>query len=118
VRRFADRGVRLFAGSDGVRDTWCPLNTGDMLERAYLIAYKSGFRDDAGIELALKMATHGSAQVLGAADYGFAVGNAADLLLVEAECAAEAVALHPPRRLVLKRGRVVARDGQALLPPV
>jgi cytosine/adenosine deaminase-related metal-dependent hydrolase len=57
------------------------------------------------------MATQGGAQVLGLEDHGVAVGASADLVLVEAENAAEAVALHPPRRLVLKRGKVVARDG-------
>jgi cytosine deaminase len=116
LRLLAERGVRLFTGSDGVRDTWSPLNNGDMLERAYLIAYRSGFRDDAGIELALRMATQGGAQVMGATDHGLAVGSAADLFLVEAETAAEAVVFHPPRRLVLKRGRAVARDGKCLLP--
>lgn len=112
------RGVRLCTGSDGVRDTWSPLNNGDMLERAYLIAYRSGWRDDAGLELALRMATHAGAQVVGAARYGLEPGCDADLLLVDAECAPEAVVMHPPRRLVLKRGRIVARDGRCVLPPL
>ena len=116
VRLLHERGVRLFTGSDGVRDTWSPLNNGDMLERAYLIAYRNGFRDDAGIELALRMATYGGAQLMGCRDYGLHVGAVADLVLVEAQTAAEAVAFHPPRRCVLKRGRVVARDGRSLLP--
>ena len=117
VRLLAERGVRLCTGSDGVRDAWSPLNTGDMLERAYLIAYRSGFRDDAGLELALHMATYGGAQVMGCAGYGLAVGAPADLVLVQAENGAEAVALHPVRRCVLKAGRVVARDGHALIGP-
>ena len=117
IRLLHDRGVRLFSGSDGVRDTWGPLNTGDMLERAFLLAYRSGFRHDPDIEIALHMATYGGAQVMGAAGYGLAVGAAADLVLVEAETAAEAVAFHPVRRLVLKRGRVAARDGRATMPP-
>jgi cytosine/adenosine deaminase-related metal-dependent hydrolase len=116
IRLLHERGVRLFSGSDGVRDTWSPLNNGDMLERAFLLAYRSGFRDDPGIEIALRMATYGGAQVMGVAHYGLAVGSAADLVLVEAETASEAVVFHPVRRLVLKRGRVVARDGRALLP--
>lgn len=116
IRLLHERGVRLFSGSDGIRDTWSPLNNGDMLERAFLLAYRSGFRDDPGIEIALRMATYGGAQVMGVADYGLTPGSAADLVLVEAETASEAVAYHPPRRLVLKRGRVVARDGRALLP--
>jgi cytosine/creatinine deaminase len=116
VRILAQRGVRLFTGSDGVRDAWGPLNTGDMLERAYLIAYNSGFRDDSSLELALRMATFGGAEELGLENYGLQTGSIADLLLVEAENAAEAVCTHLPRRLVLKRGRIVARDGCALLP--
>lgn len=111
VRLLHERGVRLFTGSDGVRDTWSPLNNGDMLERAYLIAYRSGFRDDAGIELALRMATYGGAQLMGCADYGVHIGAVADLVLVQAETPAEAVVFHAPRRWVLKRGRVVAQHG-------
>lgn len=118
IRLLAERGVRLFTGSDGVRDTWSPLNTGDMLERAFLLAYCSGFRNDADIEVALRMATHGGAQVMGLRDYGVAEGAVADLVLVRAETVAEAVACHPLPHLVLKRGRVVARDGHSLLPPL
>jgi cytosine deaminase len=102
------RGVRLFTGSDGVRDTWSPLNNGDMLERAYLLAYKNGFRHDEDIDTALHLATHGGAQVMGAEGYGLDVGCQADLVLVEAQTAAEAVVMHPPRRAVFKRGRLVA----------
>ncbi|MEO5606874.1 MAG: amidohydrolase family protein [Polaromonas sp.] len=118
IRLLRERGVRLFSGSDGIRDTWGPLNNGDMLERAFLLAYRNGFRDDPGIELALHMATYGGAQVMGVTHYGLTVGSVADLVLVEAETAAEAVAYHPARRMVLKRGRVVARDGRSLLPDI
>jgi len=38
-----------------------------------------------------------------------------DLVLVEAEAVAHAVVAHPPRKLVVKRGRVVVRDGTALV---
>jgi cytosine/adenosine deaminase-related metal-dependent hydrolase len=46
--------------------------------------------------------------------YGLAAGCHADIVLVDAQAPAEAVAERPPRRLVLKRGRAVARDGKAL----
>ena len=116
VRTLADRGVHLVTGSDGVRDSWTPLNTGDMLERAYLVAYVNGLRHDADLELALRMASVAGAELMGCDDYGIEAGCAADLVIVEAENAAEAVALHPPRRWVIKRGRIVARDGRSLLP--
>ena len=118
VRLLHESGVRVFAGTDGVRDTWGPLNSGDMLERAYLVAYVNGLRDDPGIELALNMATYAGAQVMGVEHYGLQPGCVADLVLLDVETAAEAVAAHPPRRLVLKRGNIVARDGLCLLPPL
>ena len=95
-----ERGVRVFSGSDGVRDAWGPLNTGDMLERAFTVAYINGFRDDAGLELSLRMATYAGAQVLGLEHYGIEPGDLADFVLVDARNEAEAVVLHPPRRAV------------------
>ena len=115
VRLMDQRGVLVFSGSDGIRDAWGPLNTGDMLERAYLVSYINGFRDDAGLELSLHMATDAGASVMGLSDYGVNLGCKADLVLVPAQNAAEAVVTHPPRRLVLKNGHVVARDGQCLI---
>lgn len=114
LRQLHAAGIRLFTGSDGIRDTWSPLNNGDMLERAYLLAYRNGFRDDPGIELCLQMATLGGAQVMGAADYGLAPGCHADLVLLPADNASEAVVMHPQQRLVFKRGRVIARGGEAV----
>jgi cytosine/adenosine deaminase-related metal-dependent hydrolase len=68
----------------------------------------STFRRDEDIELALEAATYGA---LGLEPYGLAPGAPADLLVVAARTAAEAVVTHPVRELVLKGGRVVARDG-------
>lgn len=116
VRRLHDAGVRLFTGSDGVRDTWGPLNSGDMLERAFLVAYRNNFRADADIELCLAMATRHGAALMGVEGYGLEPGCRADLVLVDAETAEEAVVEHPPRRLVLKAGRVVAENGVLALP--
>lgn len=117
VRRLHDAGVRLFTGSDGIRDSWGPLNSGDMLQRAFIVAYRNGFRRDEDIALTLDMATTVGAQVMGADGYGLEPGCAADLVLVDAETPAEAVVEHPPRRLVMKRGRVVAEHGRLAIEP-
>ena len=53
------------------------------------------------------------AKVMNIKDYGLKAGNIADLMLVDGEALAEAVASCRPRRLVMKRGRVVSRDGAA-----
>ena len=108
-------GIRLCAGSDGIRDTWGPYGNADMLERAMLVGLRNNFRRDEEVEMALEICTTGGAAVMGLQDYGLAPGCHADFVLVEAESLAEAVAARPPRKLVVKRGRVVARDGIALV---
>jgi cytosine deaminase len=83
-----------------------------MLERAMHVAYRSTFRKDEDIELALAAATHGGARALGVTSYGLEPGAVADLLAVRARTPAEAVVTRPARDLVIKAGRVVARDGK------
>lgn len=108
-------GVTLCVGSDGIRDTWGPYGNADMLERAMLLGLRNNFRTDADVEHALWCCSYGGAAVMGLEGYGLDEGCAADLVLVEAEAVAHAVVAHPPRKLVVKRGRVVARDGAALI---
>lgn len=109
-------GVTVASGSDGIRDLWGPYGNGDMLERAMQVAYRTWLRRDEDIQLALDTATHGAATVLGLADYGLAVGCAADFSLVEARTPAEAVVARPRRDVVIKGGRIVARAGKLVQP--
>ncbi len=111
VRAMRAAGGQIFAGNDGIRDTWTPYNMPDMLQRAMLVGLKNEFRRDDEIAWALSTVTDWAAEGCGFGDYGLAVGARADLVLVEAETVAEAVVGSPPRRLVLSHGRVVAREG-------
>jgi cytosine/creatinine deaminase len=112
IKRLRAAGVNVACGHDGICDLWGPYGSGDMLERAMHVAYRSTFRRDEDIELALDAATYGGARALGLDPYGLAPGAPASLVVVAARTAAEAVVAHPVRELVLKAGRVVARDGQ------
>ncbi|MEY4681343.1 MAG: amidohydrolase family protein [Alphaproteobacteria bacterium] len=114
VRQLHEAGVVMCCGSDGIRDTWGPYGNADMLERAMIVGLRNNLRRDDEVELALDMVTHGGAKAMELEGYGLAAGCHADIVLVDAQAPAEAVAERPPRRLVLKRGRVVARDGKAL----
>lgn len=115
VKQLYAAGVTVCCGSDGIRDTWGPYGNADMLERAMIVGLRNNLRRDDEVELALDVVTYGGAKAMGLEGYGLQVGAWADLVLVDAEAPAEAVATRPPRRLVLKRGRVVARDGRALV---
>jgi cytosine deaminase len=107
VKLLLDRGVLVFAGSDNIRDAWSPFGNGDMVERAMLIAYRSGMSSDADLCAAFDLATTSAARALGLKDYGLAAGNPADLVVFHAAAVPEAVAIHAPRDLVIKAGRIV-----------
>jgi cytosine/adenosine deaminase-related metal-dependent hydrolase len=115
VKQLHAAGVVVCCGSDGIRDTWGPYGNADMLERAMILGLRNNLRRDDEVELALDVCTTGGARAIGLDAYGLAVGCWADLVLVDAATATDAVVSRPPRRLVVKRGRVVARDGLATI---
>jgi cytosine deaminase len=104
-------GVTVIGGNDGVRDTWSPYGSPDMLERAMLIGMRNDFRRDDALEVALDCVTHSAARGCRFADYGLQPGSRADVVLVNALTFAEAVVARPVRRLVVSSGKIVARNG-------
>jgi cytosine deaminase len=112
LRVLHQAGVVVGIGHDGIRDLWGPYGTGDLLERACHVAYRSHFRRDEEIELVLRAAITGGRQLLGIDPVEVRPGAPADLVLVPAETRAQAVVAHPPGRMVVKGGRPV-RDESA-----
>ncbi|SDR64359.1 Cytosine/adenosine deaminase [Rhizobiales bacterium GAS113] len=106
-----DAGVNVFAGNDDVRDTWSPYGNADMLERAALIGWKSDFRRDELVAVAFDIVSAAGAKALSIEGYGIAVDNPANFFTVDASCIPEAVGGHPPRKLVVHEGKIVAREG-------
>ena len=113
VLRLLEAGVTVGAGCDGVRDSWNPSSRPDMLDRARIIAMKNNLRRDAELERVLDICTTGGARAMGIDDHALAVGSSADLTLIDAETLAEVVVTDAPPLLVVKRGRVTARNGHS-----
>ncbi|MGV7244319.1 amidohydrolase family protein [Caballeronia sp. M23-90] len=114
LRACIEAGVTLFAGNDGIRDTWTPFGSPDMLERAMFVAMRHDLRRDVDLALALDCVSTLGAHACGFADYGLHVGARADLVLVDAATVAHAVVARPVRKLVVSNGKVVARNGAML----
>lgn len=106
-----EAGVSLCTGTDGVRDAWGPYNSTDLLHRVQMLGYRTGLRKDKDVEMLLGIGTHGGAAVMKEADYGLEVGKTADFFVVVGDTPTEAVMRLPSRTVVVKNGRVVARDG-------
>jgi cytosine deaminase len=101
-------GVDLCLGQDGIRDLWSPWGDADMLSRAGLMAWRSGYRRDSDIERCVTVATSRGAAAIGVADHGLAPGHRGDLVLIDAATAAEAAVATPARRAVIRAGKVTA----------
>ncbi|MFJ3958535.1 amidohydrolase family protein [Arthrobacter sp. NPDC090010] len=114
-------GVRVGLGQDGQRDYWSPYGNCDMLDRSWQLAFTRGFRADELVEHCVAIAGIGGASIMdhavprlaGTGDRpGLAVGDRADLLLVDGETVTSAVMDRGRDRTVLHRGRVVAEQYQ------
>ena len=107
-------GVTVFSGSDNIRDSWWPFGDGDMLRRAEIIAYRSGFYTDPELSAAFDVVTSGGAKALRLEGYGIAVGAKADFVTLAAEHVPEAVVSIPKPRRVFKEGSLVAENGAVI----
>jgi cytosine deaminase len=109
-------GVNLCCGSDGVRDSWSPFGTGDMLERAMLLAYRFDWGKDAQLQAALDAASVNGAKAIGIETFGLRPGAPADFVLIEAETVGDAIMRRPLDRLVFHRGRRAAGAQAGAIP--
>ncbi|MGN7859768.1 amidohydrolase family protein [Microbacterium sp. 22303] len=116
-------GVRFGLGEDGQRDYWSPYGNCDLLDRTWQLAFTNNFRRDEHIEMCLAIATMGGASIMshdlprlnGVRDRpGTAVGDRADLVLVDGQTPTSTVMDRGTDRTVLHDGRVVA-DGLRVL---
>ncbi|MBB6486294.1 amidohydrolase [Rhizobium lusitanum] len=111
LRAMRRAGIVLASGSDGIQGTWEPWGNGDMLERAKYLAQRNGMTNDTDLAEVARICTLRGAEGIALADYGLSSGCYGDVVLVPARTLAEAVALTPQRRTVIRRGRIVVRDG-------
>ena len=115
VKQMAEYGIRFGAGNDGIQDTWGPYGNGDMLERAKFVGLRSNLRSDAEMYMALDVCAGGGAEAMQMERRELKVGAPGDLVVVEGVAVAHAVVKHAARKLVVKAGKVTARDGATLM---
>ncbi len=107
-------GVPVGLGTDGIRDLWGPFGDGDLLALSTRLAQLSGWREDAELVQAARVATSDAASFVGRQSHDLVVGSRADIVLVDAENVPDAVVSAPRRELVMAGGRVVAEYGELI----
>lgn len=110
VHTLADMGVNTGVAINNIQNLFTPFGDGDMLRICTLLAevLQLGTRDSH--QLCLEMATTRAAKAIGIQDYGLAVGNPANLVLLGSTSVSEAIAAPPTDRTVIKQGAIVAQS--------
>jgi cytosine deaminase len=106
-------GVDVAFGHDCVMDPWYPMGSGDMMEVAHMGLHVAQMTGQDGIRACFKAVTTTPAAIMGLEGYGIAVGNKADMVLLQARDTVEAIRLRATRLLVIRSGKVIARTPAA-----
>ncbi|WP_430607103.1 N-acyl-D-amino-acid deacylase [Enterococcus sp. DIV2379] len=107
IRKLRDAGVNICLGSNNIRNAFTPYGNGDLIQIAMLavpVAHLGGADD---LPTVLPMITTNTAKALNIKDYGIAVGNRADLILLDTQRKADVLIDIPERLVVIKNGRII-----------
>lgn len=101
-------GVKVMTGNDSIVDYWNTFGTGSVLQKANLAAQLYGQSSEFGLSRMLKLATGG---IIPLNDKGIQqwpkVGDAANAVLIDSSCSAEAVSRISPVRSLIYEGNIV-----------
>ena len=108
IAELEQAGVNVAIASDNIRDPFRPFGNGDPLEEALLACQILSRGTERGFRSVLDMITVNAARTSGRPDADISVGRRADVVLLDAPDAKQAVIENAARLLVVKDGRVVA----------
>ncbi|MCD4739115.1 MAG: amidohydrolase family protein [Anaerolineae bacterium] len=104
VKDLYHHGVRIALGQDDIADAYYPFGRNNMLEVAFLAAHLMWMTSREEMEILYDLITTHAAEALGIEDFGLAVGNVADLVVLNAGSVWEALWSHEAPRYVIKNG--------------
>lgn len=113
VKELLAAGVNVCIGHDSIMDPWYPLGVGDPLQACFVMVHYGQLSGREELETLLDLVTTRAAACFGAAGYGLAPGDAADLVVFDAPTAVDAVRTLAPRRYVVSHGRLAAQTQPA-----
>jgi cytosine deaminase len=109
VRELRDAGLTVGFGSDCVMDPWYSLGKADMLDIAFMGLHVGQLCSREDMAWCLDAVTTNSARILHLDGYGLEKGCQANMVLLQAQDATEAVRLRANRLAVIRKGRVIAQ---------
>jgi len=108
VKQLLEAGVNVVCGQDDLQNMFYSYGKMDPLEVALITAHAAHLAAPAEIQAAFDMPRYNAARLWRLADYGIHVGAAANLVVIDARSAVEALRRQPARRYVIKQGRILS----------
>ena len=102
-------GIDVAFGHDCVMDPWYSLGSGDMLEVAHMGLHVAQMTGIDAMHACFDAVTVNAARIFGLERYGIEPGCDANLVVLDARDAVEAIRLRAARLAVVSRGKVVSR---------
>ncbi len=118
ANRLAEQGVLCTVASNNILNPFTPFGDGQLLRQANMQAIVTNRGADHEVRAVWDMTTTNAARLLRHDDYGVAVGNPADLVVLDAETPEMALRTVAPVLMAYKRGRrTVTRERARLHRP-
>ena len=108
IHTLLDQGVTVGVATNNIQNLFTPFGDGDVLKICTLLAQTLQLGTAQSHLQCLNMATTSAAKAIGVKNYRVAAGNIADLVLINANSASEAIGTAPIERTVIKCGKIVA----------
>jgi cytosine deaminase len=108
VVELLEAGVNVVCGQDDVQNMFYPYGKMDPLEVAMITAHAAHMGAPHEIQAAFDMPRYNAAKLWRKDDYGIKVGNPANLIVLDARSAVEALRRQPDRRYVIRNGEISA----------
>ena len=109
VRELAAAGINVSLGQDDISDAYYAFGRNNMLEVAFLGAHLLWMMAEEDMEFLYDAVTINPADAIGLQGHRLAVGNTANLVVLEGDTVAEALRFHAAPRAVVSHGSLVDR---------
>ncbi len=109
VKELLAAGVPVAFGHDCVMDPWYSFGSHDMLEVASMGLHVGQLTSQADIKSCFAAVTETPAKILGLQNYGIAPGCDANLVVLQAADAFEAIRISAERLYVIRHGKIIAQ---------
>src|SRR3954463_1760894 len=110
VAEMRAHGIDVAFGQDCCMDPWYSLGSGDMLDVAHMALHVGQLTSRDAMRACFEAVTTVPARIMGLEGYGLDVGCNADLVVLQASDAIEAIRLRAARLFVVRRGRIIAQS--------